>query len=145
MAVNQQPGWYPDPWAQAAYRWWDGAEWTAEMRGPSMPQPSPGQAPIAGAHAAPSPGPAGAHWLVLGGAVAVLLGSLLPWAEVTAPFVGTITVSGTDGDGLLTLLGAILVAGLGFATLRVRSRGPMIAALVVALSWRQSRSSTWSM
>lgn len=22
------PGWYPDPWGQAAYRWFDGCQWT---------------------------------------------------------------------------------------------------------------------
>ena len=22
-------GWYPDPWRRAAYRWWNGREWTA--------------------------------------------------------------------------------------------------------------------
>ena len=23
------PGWYPDPWQQAPYRWWDGTAWTS--------------------------------------------------------------------------------------------------------------------
>lgn len=28
-AAPQQPaGWYPDPWGQAAQRWWDGSQWT---------------------------------------------------------------------------------------------------------------------
>lgn len=31
------PGWYPDPWGQAAYRWWDGTGWTASVSAPSAP------------------------------------------------------------------------------------------------------------
>jgi hypothetical protein len=23
------PGWYPDPWAPGAMRWWSGRDWTA--------------------------------------------------------------------------------------------------------------------
>ncbi|MFL5821096.1 MAG: PrsW family glutamic-type intramembrane protease [Solirubrobacteraceae bacterium] len=26
-------GWYPDPWAQARWRWWDGREWTGHAAG----------------------------------------------------------------------------------------------------------------
>ncbi len=29
--VTPTPGWYPDPWAQAAWRWWDGRTWTAHV------------------------------------------------------------------------------------------------------------------
>ena len=25
------PGWYDDPWSPAAYRWWDGAQWTPHV------------------------------------------------------------------------------------------------------------------
>jgi hypothetical protein len=33
-------GWYPDPWRQAAFRWWDGAQWTAHLHQPQS-QPGP--------------------------------------------------------------------------------------------------------
>jgi hypothetical protein len=41
------PGWYPDPWHQAYWRWWDGIGWTAYTEqwlgaGPT-PTPVPGQ------------------------------------------------------------------------------------------------------
>lgn len=35
------PGWYPDPQAQGAERWWDGIQWTANQR------PAGGVAPVA--------------------------------------------------------------------------------------------------
>lgn len=28
------PGWFADPWRQAAFRWWDGQSWTPEVRTP---------------------------------------------------------------------------------------------------------------
>lgn len=27
------PGWYQDPWASGAFRWWDGSSWTAQVSG----------------------------------------------------------------------------------------------------------------
>ena len=44
------------------------------------------------------------------GVVAVVIGALLPWASITAVFIGTISFAGTEGDGMLTLVGG-LVAG----------------------------------
>lgn len=56
--------------------------------------------------------------LSLLGAGALVAGALLPWAEITAPFVGTVSVPGYRGDGLLTggiglllLLGALASQG----------------------------------
>jgi hypothetical protein len=43
------PGWYPDPWGAAAWRWWDGSGWTAYASSPPAPTPSTGQGP-AGAY-----------------------------------------------------------------------------------------------
>lgn len=33
------PGWYPDPQAQGAERWWDGTQWTANQRPVGAPSP----------------------------------------------------------------------------------------------------------
>lgn len=35
------PGWYPDPWRQAWWRWWDGRSWTAytELTAPAVAAP----------------------------------------------------------------------------------------------------------
>ena len=83
---------------------------------------------------APAPEATGPKWLVLGGVAGVALGSLLPWAEITAPFVGTVTVAGTDGDGVLTLFGAVITGVLAVVAFGARrSTGALIGALVVAL------------
>lgn len=31
------PGWYPDPWAQANQRYWDGTQWTGHITAPTSP------------------------------------------------------------------------------------------------------------
>lgn len=31
------PGWYPDPWRVAPWRWWDGTAWSAVTHGSSVP------------------------------------------------------------------------------------------------------------
>lgn len=54
-------------------------------------------------------------WMVCaaGAALISLIGSFMPWGKVTVPFYGTITVSGTDGDGMLTMfLSLILIGGI---------------------------------
>lgn len=69
-------------------------------------------------------------WLAVGGAGAGLVGSLLPWAQVTAPFIGTVSKAGTEGDGVITLLLALAIGVMGIAVLRgspARSIGIVIA------------------
>jgi hypothetical protein len=45
-----------------------------------------------------------AGWAAIGGGALVAIGSLMPWLSITAPFVGTISKNGTDGDGKITLV-----------------------------------------
>ncbi len=49
------PGWYPDPWQQASYRWWTGAAWSASTWPPAPTVPV-GRTGIAAG--APGAGPA---------------------------------------------------------------------------------------
>lgn len=42
MAV---PGWYADPWRQAALRYWDGAMWTGHVHPGVVPPPVPAPGP----------------------------------------------------------------------------------------------------
>ncbi|MEU8821877.1 hypothetical protein [Actinoplanes sp. NPDC048796] len=64
--------------------------------------------------------------MALAAGVAAVLGSLLPWAKISAPILGTISVSGNDGaDGWITLvLGVVLAASAG-----LRIRGPQLPGL----------------
>jgi len=121
--------------------------WSSPAPGvPSAPTaPSgPWGAPVGGApgsgtpwQTVTKPKPRVAHpvggWLLLGGAAAVVIGSLLPWARVSA-FGFEETVSGTEGDGVLTILLMGVAAGLAFMTVRPAGakRGLVIAALVLA-------------
>jgi len=71
--------------------------------------------------------------LWLGGAVAVVIGAVLPWASLSTPF-GTISKNGSDGDGIITMVfgiatGALLVIRWN----RARARGLTIAALVLSV------------
>ena len=37
VTTSTPPGWYPDPWRQATWRWWDGVAWTAFIdQGPNQ-------------------------------------------------------------------------------------------------------------
>ena len=48
------------------------------------------------------------------GAVGLVIGALLPWATITAAFVGTVNKAGTDGDGVITLVFGLVIAGVGW-------------------------------
>lgn len=52
------------------------------------------------------------------GALGLLMGALLPWAIITAPFVGTLSIEGYQGDGIISgsigfilLLVALMIKG----------------------------------
>lgn len=52
-------------------------------------------------------------WLLCaaGAALISFIGSFMTWGKVTAPFYGTVTVSGTDGDGILTMFLSLIIIG----------------------------------
>ena len=171
MSMVQQAGWYPDPWGQAARRWWDGQQWTSNVDGAASPgataqvPQAPPAAPATQAPQAPqSPWQPQAPWasgpgglppagtagygaaptaqapanpltkvLALGGAALAAIGSFLPWATVSGGFVD-ISKNGMDGDGVITLVGALVFGGLAVWSLMGSwSKGRMIGALVVAV------------
>jgi hypothetical protein len=71
-------------------------------------------------------------WVAFGGAGAVAVGSLLPWVTVHSAF-GSISVAGTEGDGVITL-----IIGLAFAAAYAAKKIPLaapagFAALVMAI------------
>lgn len=54
----------------------------------------------------------------------MIIGAFLPWATVTAPFLGTISKNGIDGDGVFTLVAGVVVAVLGFPLISQRALKP---------------------
>jgi hypothetical protein len=63
----------------------------------------------------------------------IIAGALLPWAKVASIF-GTFTKDGTDGDGVFTLLGGIIIAVMFLAANRkAYTTAAVVAALVSAL------------
>lgn len=70
-------------------------------------------------------------WLLVVGTAAVAVGALLPWATVNAGLV-SVSKAGTDGDGVITLLLALVVGGLVLAKWKAGlSRAGVIASLVL--------------
>lgn len=63
--------------------------------------------------------------IIAGSALLVLLGSLLPWATIDTGFGPSISVRGTEGDGVLTLL--LALAGGAAAVAVVMARKPIAA------------------
>lgn len=77
-------------------------------------------------------------YLILGGAGAAGVGCFLPWAKLTAPFIGTISKAGIEGDGMvfLILTGAIVAVTFSFTQKVPGSVGVRrwtIAAMLVLL------------
>jgi len=52
-------------------------------------------------------------WLVCaaGAALISFIGSFMTWGKVTAPFIGTVKISGTDGDGIITMFLSLIIIG----------------------------------
>jgi hypothetical protein len=77
--------------------------------------------------------------IAIAGAAIVALGSFLPWAKLTAPFVGTVSKSGMEGgDGVFFLIMAVGVGLIAASAYRSAPERPAryriaMAALVVGL------------
>jgi hypothetical protein len=102
---NVPAGWYPD--GSGRRRWWDGVQWTEHFEPPpAPPAPAPPAPPAtAPAQTATATGP---DTLAIASYVAcalALVGSIGPWTTVFG-----LSVAGTEGDGVITLVCAVLAA-----------------------------------
>jgi hypothetical protein len=111
------PGWYPDPAAPATRRYWDGGAWTDEWSEPARDDP-----PTLGQTVSNTDMPTAVAWL---GLAIIIVGSIGPWA--TAPLA---SISGTDGDGKITIGAAVL----GALLLLIRARAGVLLLALVALA-----------
>lgn len=102
MSELPNAGWYVDPNDSQTNRYWDGAQWT-ESRAPRF-HTSP--APTVGSATSPRARAAGWTMTAFGGLT--VLAAMMPWASI-----GPFTVSGTSGDGAITLVLGLIGAGLG--------------------------------
>ena len=98
------------------------------------PVPEPALAsPVTGWAALATPQPRDRNMpaiVALAAAGVVLIGSLLPWATAKTVF-GSISINGTDGDGVLTLILAVVVGAIAVALLA--GKRPRLWAYVVLL------------
>lgn len=129
LPVAPPPAWYDDPADPANFRYWDGARWTAHRSPKRAAQPvaagAEGAAPIyqaPGAQAASaivqpatsvSPGWPLPRLLAALGAIAIIIGSVTTWASVSGSYM-SIDIKGTEGDGVITLVGGVVILGLLF-------------------------------
>lgn len=119
MSELPNAGWYVDPNDSQTNRYWDGQQWT-ESRAPRF-HPSPSATPSATpiARTAISPGARAAGWTMTAFGVLTVLAALMPWASV-----GPFTVSGTSGDGTITLVLGLIGGALGLVrALATTARG----------------------
>ncbi len=82
--------------------------------------------------------------MLVGGALAIVGGLFLPWATLTAPIVGTLSVYGSQGDGIFAAgAGALaIVAGIltlngkvGTAPKVLAGIGTAVVALIVLIDF----------
>jgi hypothetical protein len=82
--------------------------------------------------------PVGA-WVLLVAAIATVLGALLPWARVGVTFGDegiSANISGTEGDGVITLVLGLVLGGmavLALATRRVATWAAVVALVAAAI------------
>jgi hypothetical protein len=67
------------------------------------------------------------HWVLGAGIAIVILAAFLPWATL-----GPFTISGMKGDGQITLVLGLVMAGLGARHFVAPGKGTLIPGLIVA-------------
>lgn len=68
--------------------------------------------------------------VALAGAGALVTSAFLPWISASAAFIGTRTKTGTEGDGIITLVAGVVI---GLAVLISKDKQGKLVSLVVAL------------
>ncbi len=132
MSSTTPPGWYDDPWGQAAQRFWDGARWTPQTSTGGMPaRPRlPDGAPIYGA----------SIWLV---ALLPLLSAVTIWfvrvdTSALADYISTSQQLSQSGGGTLPgFLNPYSALGTGYPVSMLLNLALDVAFVVLAYRDRQ--------
>jgi hypothetical protein len=145
-----EAAWQADPTGRHQYRYWDGTRWTDHVADDGVtavdpvlappPVVPPAPAPVPVTPAAPTASTAGARsgWrpgtiAMVVGALVLAVGSIGPWAEISAGFFSQ-SVNGTDGDGTITLVAAILILVIAVVTASTNAKsGLVVIALLAAM------------
>ncbi|MEX0756295.1 MAG: Trp biosynthesis-associated membrane protein [Actinomycetota bacterium] len=72
--------------------------------------------------------------VMLVGAAVLAAGSVLPWAKVSAPFAVERSIGGLEGDGVLTVVGAVLIAAAALLWMTGRRWGRVVGVVVAVLA-----------
>jgi hypothetical protein len=128
-----EAGWHPDPSGRFSLRWWDGTTWTAhavDHSGIQVVEHQPQHQPFQphhpfGATTAQGNAKPWAIGMIVASAVLVAC-AFMPWAEL-----GIFSKSGTEGDGAITLVAALVSGGVAIGA--AVNRGLVIAASIVAM------------
>jgi hypothetical protein len=103
---------------------------------PGAPLPPPQPSALVTAPAPRTSGIPVGSWLLLGAAIAAVIGALLPWARIElslGPQALTTSVAGTEGDGVITLVLGLALGALAVLVLnRARLTLGGVLAIVVA-------------
>jgi hypothetical protein len=152
MATSRsQPdaGWYRDPSGRHEHRWWDGHEWTPYvitlgLRSvdygddplPTTPAPE-SDAAASESEVAVTPATAErwrwplAVWCTVSvGAMLLVVGALLPWAEASSQSA-SFSRTGIDGNGAATLVAAVAVVLFCLVVPRPKVAAGLVIAVAV--------------
>ncbi|MCH7670063.1 MAG: zinc ribbon domain-containing protein [Acidobacteria bacterium] len=78
-------------------------------------------------------------WTAIASGALLSVGSLIPWRTATIPLTGTVSIPGTEGDGIVTLvLGVIIALGGAVVISQGRSKIGSMTAFAALRSRRGS-------
>jgi hypothetical protein len=109
--MSTEAGWRADPTGRHELRYWDGTTWTHHVADRGVTGVDADLTPAAPVATPPPPSPTASApveftrgtSVAATGLALLVVGSFAPWAAITTVF-GDVSIGGTNGDGVLTLI-----------------------------------------